>query len=147
MSRSTIILAGLASLTLLAASTGCQSTKTTADSSDIDAYEYENWGQTHQFTYFPASMVYLDQQVGTWFWFEDGVWQSGQELPESMTINPKNAIALQCDPDQPWIGTSETIETTETDESIKTIKTPAVKPQPKVVSGFRGVWVSTTDQP
>ena len=139
MSRTTIVLAGLASLTLLAVTAGCQSNKS-ADGEFADAGEV-TWGNTHQFTYYPASMVYFDQQVGTWFWFEEAMWQSGPELPEWIEIDSSDAVTLRCNPEQPWITTSSQMAAGRSQGQFQTQPKRPVK-----VGAFRGVWVSPSSQ-
>lgn len=48
----------------------------------------EDWWQ-YQYVYHPNVQVYFEPYSETYFWFENGQWHEGAELPKHITLDPE----------------------------------------------------------
>ena len=81
-------------LTMLGAGAGCESVESQVtwqlDGTPRHEHPYQDWWH-YQVVYPPDARTYFDPYRRTYFWFENGTWRSGGELPPE--VQPENGRA------------------------------------------------------
>ncbi len=84
---------GLATFALMPL-VGCESSNHTIVMQDSGTPYHEKEGQnwwSYQFVYHPNTQTYYEPYSSTYYWFEEGAWHAGPELPTELI--PKSDIA------------------------------------------------------
>lgn len=55
----------------------------------------------YDYRYYPQAAVYRDDTRGLWFYYEDGKWTAGANLPVSIRINVNDYVTVSMDTDSP----------------------------------------------
>ncbi len=100
----------LVTLSLVAAaaafSTGCATTSESITFQDDGTPRHEHGWQdwwNYQFVYHPNDQVYFEPYSGTYHWFADGTWRTGEELPATLNPEPRLAQVVFLQEDEfPW---------------------------------------------
>lgn len=67
----------------------------------IDQQNQSWWN--YQFVYFPASQVYFEPHGKTFYWFEQGVWRQGSQLPQHVTLQNESPSVVKLSSEQPFM--------------------------------------------
>lgn len=57
----------------------------------------------YDYRYYPQAAVYRDDARGLWFYYEDGEWTAGANLPVSISINVSDYVTVSMDTDTPHL--------------------------------------------
>jgi hypothetical protein len=57
----------------------------------------------HKYRYYPNASVYQDTGRGIWFYYKDGKWEVGANLPVHIKIGSSGSVTVQMDTDSPFI--------------------------------------------
>lgn len=97
---------GCAAAAVVCLTMGCESNDTTAQWQPGQA-PYFN-GETQEwwhfkFVYHPQDEVYFQPYTGQYYWFADGAWRSGTELPLGRAISSVDAKIVKSTTDLPFL--------------------------------------------
>lgn len=56
----------------------------------------------YTYRYFPQQEVYQRTNDGVWFYYNDGKWAFGAELPIGIKVDVRSAVSLEMDSDAPY---------------------------------------------
>lgn len=89
-------------LVLVGLLTGCEAPASRVALQENGVPCYETEGQpwwSYQFVYHPKAHVYYQPYIATYWWFEDGAWHRGTELPREFQLDMSLAqvVKLQSD--------------------------------------------------
>lgn len=65
-------------------------------------HQNQQWWN-YQFVYFPASQVYFEPYSKNFYWFEQGVWRQGTELPNHITLQNESPTVVKLAQEQPYL--------------------------------------------
>jgi hypothetical protein len=102
-SRLLVPVAALSLLTTLGM-TGCSGHSTVAwedSGTPVHNAPDQSWWQ-YEYVYHPESQVYFEPYSTTFYWYNGQVWQSGQELPDWVAVNPDNAVTVRMATKEPY---------------------------------------------
>ncbi|MDF1554315.1 MAG: hypothetical protein P1P84_14690 [Deferrisomatales bacterium] len=57
----------------------------------------------HDYRYYPQAAVYRDDVRGLWFYYEDGKWTAGANLPVGIRIEVGAQVTVSMDTDTPYL--------------------------------------------
>ena len=57
----------------------------------------------HAYRYYPQAEVYRDDSRGLWFYYEDGKWATGANLPVRIRIEVGDHVTVSMDTDTPYL--------------------------------------------
>lgn len=85
---------------------GCESAQSTVTWQDNGMPRHEHPQQDwwhYQFVYHPFAHAYYEPYSATWFWFENGSWWYGEELPRGLNVNAEHAVVVKTRWDLPFL--------------------------------------------
>lgn len=65
----------------------------------------------HSYVYYPQHRIYYEPESRVWFWFGDGRWQVGVELPVYYRQYTYGGVSVELDTDHPYEYDSKLYET------------------------------------
>ena len=65
-------------------------------------HQNQSWWN-YQFVYFPASQVYFEPHSKTFYWFEQGVWRQGDQLPQHVTLQNETPTVVKLASEEPYM--------------------------------------------
>jgi hypothetical protein len=57
----------------------------------------------YQFVYFPPQQVYFEPYSRTYFWYDQGLWEEGQDLPKSIQMRGGDAVVVRLQNEKPYV--------------------------------------------
>ena len=73
---------------------GCESTESVVtwqpSGMPKHAHPHQDWW-SYQYVYFPDAQAYFEPYTRTFYWYENGTWWPGEELPVEMSFDKKLA--------------------------------------------------------
>ena len=57
----------------------------------------------HTYKYYPHSKVYHSKEQDVYFWYKDGKWEFGVNLPGDISVNAKSFVELELESDKPYL--------------------------------------------
>jgi hypothetical protein len=105
MSKLTLTFLGTTMLLGAASLCGCQAqhpitmSATSAPRHEVPGAEWWHY----QFAYFPGQQVYFEPYTATYFWYDQGLWEEGPDLPESITLRSGDAVIVRLQNQKPYI--------------------------------------------
>lgn len=107
MTANTKVLATAAALGLsVALLGGCSQSRTQVTWQDNGtphiSHPHQQWWN-YQFVYYPASQVYFEPHSQTYYWFQNGLWRQGSELPSHIPLQFENPVTVKLESEQPFM--------------------------------------------
>lgn len=96
---------GCAAAVAVCLAMGCESNDTTAQWQPGEAPYFNADGDQwwhFKFVYYPQDEIYFQPYTGQFFWFEDGAWRSGDDLPMTRNIRSIDAEVVRSRYDLPF---------------------------------------------
>lgn len=57
----------------------------------------------YTYRYYPSASVYHDSRRGIWFYYEDGEWKIGANLPVHVKVEAGEYVTVEMDTDSPYL--------------------------------------------
>jgi hypothetical protein len=65
-------------------------------------HPYQQWWN-YQFVYFPQQQVYFEPYTEEYFWFRNGQWERGTELPADISVDPTQGRIVKLQHQDPYL--------------------------------------------
>lgn len=65
-------------------------------------HPHQEWW-SYQFVYHPRAQVYYEPYTQTYFWFADGMWEQGPEVPANIPLDARSANVVKLQQPAPYV--------------------------------------------
>lgn len=72
------------------------------DNTPRHVHQQQDWWN-YQFVYFPVAQVYYEPYSETYYWFQDGLWREGNELPSHIKLQHETPHVVKLESRYPYM--------------------------------------------